>query len=84
MTTTATVNSSPITATVAGGAVSASVTSSSSTVSVAASIGPHSVVLSAAGDVQLANLAEGDLLRYSANKWRNHAEGDLIIDGQNF
>ena len=91
---TATVNSQPITATVnASGSISANVGSSSVSVSAGGGIGPQGPqgvigppgnALSGASDVQLSNVAEGDLLRYSSSKWRNHAEGDLILDGQNF
>jgi hypothetical protein len=35
-------------------------------------------------DVALTTPNNGDLLRYSSNKWRNTPEGDLILDGQNF
>ena len=91
---TASVSSQPITATVnASGSISASVGSSVVEASAGGGIGPQGPsgpigppgnALSAASDVQLNNVADGDLLRYSSNKWRNHAEGDLIIDGQNF
>ena len=91
---TATVSAQPITATVSGnGNISASVGSSVVTASAGGGIGPQGPqgvigppgnALSAASDVQLSNVADGDLLRYSSNKWRNHAEGDLILDGQNF
>lgn len=94
MTTTATVNSSPITATVAGGAVSATVTSSSVSAIASGGVGPagpQGVVgppgnsLSAASDVQLSNISEGDLLRYgSGGKWQNYPESNLVIDGTNF
>ena len=91
---TATVVSQPITATVSGAnAIAANV--GSSTVSAAAGggigpqgpqgvIGPPGNALAAASDVQLSGVAEGDLLRYSNNKWRNTPEGDIVIDGQNF
>jgi hypothetical protein len=91
---TATVNSQPITATVsASGSISASVGSSVVTANAGGGIGPQGPqgvigppgnALSAASDVQLSNVADGDLLRYSSNKWRNKPEGDLILDGQNF
>jgi hypothetical protein len=47
-------------------------------------IGPPGNALSAASDVQLSGVAEGDVLRYSNSKWRNYPEGDIVIDGQNF
>jgi hypothetical protein len=91
---TASVSAQPITATVnASGSISASVGSSVVEASAGGGIGPQGPqgvigppgnALSAASDVQLSNVADGDLLRYSSNKWRNHAEGDLILDGQNF
>jgi hypothetical protein len=91
---TATVSSQPITATVnASGNISASVGSSSVTASAGGGIGPQGPqgaigppgnALSGASDVQLSNVADGDLLRYSNSKWRNHPEGDIVIDGQNF
>jgi hypothetical protein len=91
---TASVSAQPITASVSGnGNISASVGSSVVTASAGGGIGPQGPqgvigppgnALSAASDVQLSNVADGDLLRYSSNKWRNHAEGDLILDGQNF
>jgi hypothetical protein len=88
---TATVQSQPITATVGGsGGISASVGSSVVTASVGGGIGPQGPAGTDGGpieqlsNVQLSNVADGDLLRYSSNKWRNHAEGDLILDGQNF
>lgn len=91
---TASVVSQSITASVnASGNISASVGSSSVVASAgggvgpqgpAGPIGPPGDALSSASDVQLSGVAEGDLLRYSSNKWRNYAEGDLVIDGQNF
>jgi len=92
---TATVSSQPITATVSGsGTISANVGSSVVAASVGGGIGPQGpagplgppgAALSAASDVQLSGVAEGDLLRYgSGGKWTNHPEGDLVLDGQNF
>jgi hypothetical protein len=91
---TATVSSSPITASVSGsGNIAASVGSSTVNASVASGIGPQGPqgvagptgnAISGAGDVQLTNVADGDLLRYSNSKWRNYPEGDIVIDGQNF
>ena len=91
---TASVSSQPITATVAAsGSISASVGSSVVEATAGGGIGPQGPqgvigppgnALSAASDVQLSNVAEGDLLRYSNSKWRNTPEGDLILDGQNF
>jgi hypothetical protein len=91
---TATVQSQPITATVSGsGGISASVGSSVVTASVGGGIGPQGPqgvvgppgdALSAASDVQLSGVAEGDVLRYSGNKWRNYPESNIVIDGSNF
>jgi len=91
---TASVSSQPITATVnASGNISASVGSSVVQANAGGGIGPQGIqgvigppgnALSAASDVQLSNVADGDVLRYSSNKWRNYPEGDIVIDGQNF
>jgi hypothetical protein len=91
---TATVVSQPITASVSNsGNISASVGASSVSVTAGGGIGPQGpqgpigppgTALSAASDVQLSNVADGDVLRYSSNKWRNYPEGDIVIDGQNF
>jgi hypothetical protein len=92
---TATVSSQPITATVSSsGSISASVGSSVVAANAGGGIGPQGVqgvigppgnALSAASDVQLSNVAEGDLLRYgSGGKWQNYPSSDLTIDGQNF
>jgi hypothetical protein len=91
---TASVSSQPITASVnASGSISASVGSSVVEASAGGGIGPQGPqgvigppgnALSAASDVQLSGVAEGDVLRYSNSKWRNYPEGDIVIDGQNF
>jgi hypothetical protein len=91
---TASVSSQPITATVSGsGVISATVGSSVVEASAGGGIGPQGPqgvigppgnALSAASDVQLSGVAEGDVLRYSNSKWRNYPEGDIVIDGQNF
>lgn len=92
---TATVQSQPIVATVSGsGGISASVGSSVVTASVGGGIGPQGTqgpigppgnALSAASDVLLNGVAEGDVLRYgSGGKWTNYPESNLVIDGQNF
>lgn len=91
---TATVSSSPITASVSGsGNIAASVGSSAISATAGGGIGPQGPqgvagptgnAISGAGDVQLTNVADGDLLRYSNSKWRNYPEGDIVIDGQNF
>jgi hypothetical protein len=91
---TASVSSQPITATVsAAGSISASVGSSVVEATAGGGIGPQGPqgvigppgnALSAASDVQLSGVAEGDVLRYSNSKWRNYPEGDIVIDGQNF
>lgn len=91
---TATVNSQPITATVsASGSISASVGSSLVEASAGGGIGPQGPsgpigppgnALSAASDVQLSNVADGDVLRYANSKWRNFPESNIVIDGSNF
>ena len=91
---TASVSSQPIAATASGsGVISATVGSSVVEASAGGGIGPQGPqgvigppgnALSAASDVQLSGVAEGDVLRYSNNKWRNFPEGDIVIDGQNF
>jgi hypothetical protein len=40
--------------------------------------------LASMNDVVLTTPIDGDVLRYQSNKWRNHPESDLILDGQNF
>jgi hypothetical protein len=35
-------------------------------------------------DVVLTTPANGDVLRYQNNRWRNFPESDIVIDGQNF
>jgi hypothetical protein len=95
MTITATVVSQPITAAVsAGNAISANVGSSTVTANASGGIGPQGPqgvigppgnALSGASDVQLSNVAEGDLLRYgSGGKWQNFPERDVIVDAGNF
>lgn len=89
-----TVTTQPVQATVSGGTVTATVpTATAATASVTGGVGPVGPqgpqgipgnALSAASDVVLANVSDGDLLRYSSSKWRNHAETSLILDGENF
>lgn len=93
---TATVTSQPITATASGGGITASVGSSTITASAGGGIGPQgpSGTAGAPGtagaglgdltDAVLVGTADGDLLRYSSGKWRNHPEANVIIDGANF
>jgi hypothetical protein len=91
---TASVSSQPITATVAtSGGISASVGSSVVEASAGGGIGPQGPqgvigppgnALSAASDVQLSGVAEGDVLRYSNSKWQNFPESNIVIDGSNF
>jgi hypothetical protein len=88
---TATVVSQPITAAVSGsGAITANVGSSSVTANAGGGIGPQGPAGTDGGNIeQLANVQivsaqNGDVLRYSSNKWRNYPEGDIVIDGQNF
>jgi hypothetical protein len=91
---TASVSSQPITATVSSsGVISATVGSSVVEASAGGGIGPQGPqgvigppgdALSAASDVQLSGIAEGDVLRYSNSKWRNFPESNIVIDGSNF
>ena len=91
---TASVSSQPITATVSGsGVISATVGSSVVAASAGGGIGPQGPqgvigppgnALSAASDVQLSGVADGDVLRYSNSKWRNFPESNIVIDGSNF
>lgn len=91
---TASVSAQPITASVnASGSISASVGSSVVEASAGGGIGPQGPqgvigppgnALSAASDVQLSGVAEGDVLRYSNSKWRNFPESNIVIDGSNF
>jgi hypothetical protein len=92
---TANVVSQPITASInASGGISASVGSSVVQANAGGGIGPQGVqgvigppgnALSAASDVQLSNVAAGDLLRYgSGGKWQNYPERDLVVDAGNF
>lgn len=91
MTIDATISTSPITASVSSsGTVSASVSTSTAAVAgVSGGVGPtgpagNAGPLSDVADVQLSGVADGDVLRYQANKWRNFKETDLTIDGGNF
>jgi hypothetical protein len=88
---TATVVSQPITASVSNaGGISANVGASSVSVTASGGIGPQGASGAAGGtldqlsNVQISGAVDGDVLRYSGSKWRNHPEGDLILDGQNF
>ena len=87
---TATVNSQPITATVnSSGNISASVGSAVVTASAGGGIGPQGPAgsvapLESVTDVAISSVADGDVLRYQTNKWRNFKEIDLTIDGGNF
>ena len=88
---TATVVSQPITASVSNaGSISANVGASSVSVTAGGGIGPQGPagtdggLLEQLSNVQISGAVNGDVLRYSASKWRNYPEGDIIIDGQNF
>lgn len=90
---TVTVTTQPVRATVSGGTVTATVpVATAATASVTGGVGPVGPqgpqgtpgdVLSAASDVQLAGVADGDVLRYATGKWRNKPESQLI-DGGNY
>lgn len=91
---TATVTSQPITAAASGGGISATVGSSTITASASGGIGPQGPAgpqgnpgagLADLTDVDLAGVAEGDLLRYgNGGKWQNFPEANVVIDGANF
>jgi hypothetical protein len=90
MSVTATVQSHPITASVSGGQVSASVAASSVSATISAGVGPAGPqgqqgipgnALSAASDVTLTGVADGDLLRYQSGKWKNYPTGQLLDGG---
>ena len=93
MSITASVNSSTITARVSGSSISASVGSSPVRATASGGVGPQgpqgpagdagSVTIAAAGDAEISGLADGDVLRYSNSRWRNHAE-TLLTDGGSF
>lgn len=79
----------PITATVTGGTVAASVPAQAVVgATVSAGVGPQGPVGPAGSntllnltDVQLAGVADGDVLRYATGKWRNKPESQLIDGG---
>jgi hypothetical protein len=93
VTTTATVNSSPITATVSGSTVTATVGSSPVSASVSGGVGPQGATgpsglagdgsLSALIDVEITQASTGDVLRYANGKWRDYPDVD-IVDGGNW
>jgi hypothetical protein len=86
------VTSQKIVASAAAGGISATVSPQpTANIAVGGGVGPQGVQgipgdsLSAASDVQLNNVAAGDLLRYgNGGKWQNFPESNLVIDGQNF
>ena len=91
MTIDATISTSPISASVSSsGTVSASVNTGSAAVAgVSGGVGPQGPAgnagpLSGVTDVALSGVADGDVLRYQSNKWRNFKETDLTLDGGNF
>ena len=69
---------------VTGSTVAAAVSSTPIAATATGGIGPQGVTtLGSATDVQISAVAEGDVLRYSSSKWRNHPENQLT-DGGNF
>jgi hypothetical protein len=86
---TSNVSSNRITASVTGSAVAAAVSANIVTTATAGGIGPQGpqgvagTALQSASDVALSGVADGDVLRYSASRWRNYAESQLT-DGGNF
>ena len=45
---------------------------------------PGSTTIAGASDVVLTDLANGDVLRFSNNRFRNFRESDLSLDGGNW
>lgn len=86
-----TTTSQTITATVNGSTVQATTSTPPVEVAVGNGFGPPGPqgppgtveTLSAIQDVEITAIATGDVLRWSANRWRNHAETQLT-DGGNF
>lgn len=88
-----TVSTQPVSARVSGSTVVARVPAASAgTATVTGGAGPQGAAgpqgppgdaLSQASDVQIASIAEGDVLRYSSSKWRNYPEANLV-DGGNW
>lgn len=89
MTITASVTSQPIKASVTAGGISASVGSSTISASAGGGVGPQGPAGTAGAglgeltNVDLSGVAEGDLLRYSSDKWRNVSQ-TVVTDGGNF
>lgn len=90
MSITASVSSSQITARVSGSSISASVGSSPVRATASGGVGPQgpagpvgSPSVASSTDVEIDGLADGDVLRYSSNKWRNYPQDDLL-DAGNF
>ena len=89
-----TIVTQPISASVSSsGTVQASVTATTATATLTGGIGPQGPqgpqgppgdALAAASDVALSGVADGNVLRYQSNKWRNFKETDLTLDGGNF
>ena len=85
----ASVTAQPITATVTESGISANVSSTVITASASGGVGPQGDKGDAAGllsqltDTAISSVAEGDVLRYSSNKWRNYPDTS-ITDGGNF
>lgn len=84
------VTSSTISASAGGSSVTATVGSSPVSASASGGVGPQGPVgpagspsIAGSSDVELESLADGDILRYSSNRWRNYAGGNLT-DGGNF
>lgn len=84
------VTSSTISASAGGSSVTATVGSSPVSASASGGVGPQGPVgpagspsIAGSSDVELASLTDGDVLRYSSNRWRNYADTNLT-DGGNF
>ena len=82
---TVTVVNGPTQAVTVGGGSTAQNVSVSATPAVQVVVGQvQQQSLGSMVDVALTNPSNGDVLRYQSNRWRNHPESDLILDGQNF
>jgi len=87
---TVSVVSQPIAASASSGGISAKVTSSTISAAASGGVGPRGPAGTAGAglgdlvDVNIASVAEGDLLRYGSGKWRNFPEANVVIDGANF
>lgn len=71
-----------VNATVSGGSVSASLSSQQNQISISSGSGVKANVNSGL-EVELQQVSDGDVLRYSGSRWRNYNENTLL-DGGNW